>query len=177
PGFVEFFTFSIWSPAKAEQAKGSVPDVQLKRGNTVTGRCVGPDGNPVAGAKIEKIFGLEPSNLGKMPTTDVEGRFRLTRPPGAAELIIYSDRWAPRRVSVPASRGGDLGDIRLEAGVELIGHLRESAPGGRPLEGKLIALQSPIAYQSHDGGQVIWAPIRLVCRTDREGNFRIPALK
>src|SRR5262249_44547576 len=50
-------------------------------------------------------------------------------------------------------------------------------PGGRPMEGKLIALQSPIAYQSHDGGQVIWAPIRLVCRTDREGNFRIPALK
>jgi hypothetical protein len=34
-----------------------------------------------------------------------------------------------------------------------------------------------IALQSSDGGQVNWAPIELACRTDREGNFRVPALK
>jgi hypothetical protein len=65
----------------------------------------------------------------------------------------------------------DLGDIRLEAGVELIGHLRDPIAGGRPLEGKLIALQSI------DGGQVDWVPIALASRTDQEGNFRIPVLK
>src|SRR5206468_11276184 len=129
-----------------------------KRGNHVTGRCIGPDGRAVAKAKIEKIFaGFAASSRGRMPTTDGEGRFHLTMPAGAAELIIYSDRWAPRRVSVPPL-AGDLGDIRLEAGVELMGHLRDSIPGGRPLAGKVIALQST------DGGQVNWVPIELACR-------------
>jgi hypothetical protein len=171
PGFVEFFTFSFWKPAQADTAKGSLPDVRLKRGTNVTGRCIGPDGKAVAGATIQKIFaGLAVSSRGRMPTTDAEGRFRLTRPAGAAELIIYSNRWAPRRVSVPPLRG-DLGDVRLEAGVELIGHLRDSIPGGKPLAGKVIALQST------DGGQLDWVPIELACTTDREGSFRVPALK
>ena len=191
PDFVEFFTFSMWKPARADNADASLPEVQLKRGTNVTGRCLGPDGKAVSGAKIEKIFaGFAASSRGRMPTTDAEGRFRLTIPAaGAAELIIYSDRWAPRRVSVP-SLGGNLGDIHLEAGVELIGHLRDSwsdpltgrgraegltakafIPGGRPLADKLIALQST------DGGQVNYVPIELACRTDREGNFRVHALK
>jgi Sigma-70, region 4 len=69
--FVELFTFSFWEPAQAGLAKGIFPDVQLKQGNSVTGRCIDPDGNSVAGAKIQKIFaGFARSSLGNMPTTD-----------------------------------------------------------------------------------------------------------
>ena len=83
PDFVEFFTFSFWEPAQADKAKGNLPDVQLKRGNYVTGRCIGPDGKAVAGAKIEKIFaGFARNSRGRMPITDAEGRFRLTIPAG-----------------------------------------------------------------------------------------------
>ena len=119
PDFVEFFTFSIWKPAQADQAKGSLPDVQLKRGNNVTGRCIGPDGKAVVGAKIEKIFaGFARSSRGRMPTTDAEGRFRLTIPAGAAELIIYSDRWAPQeshRLAAESSTWATSGSRRASS--------------------------------------------------------------
>ncbi len=46
----------------------------------------------------------------------------LKCPVEASELIVYAEQWAPRRVSVAAG-GGDLGDVRLEAGVELSGQL------------------------------------------------------
>ncbi len=186
--FVEHFTFSIWKPGQPDQTKETIPDVRLKRGNNVTGRCVGPDGKPVARATIEKIFaGFADSRRGRMPVTDADGRFRLTIPAGGAELIIYSDRWAPARVTVPPTKF-DLGDIQSEAGVELIGHLR--TPLGDPFVGKgsaegLVAqMYDPdsrrrmagkvIALESTDVGR---APIQLAFRTDPEGDFRVPALK
>jgi hypothetical protein len=83
------------------------------------------------------------SSLGCARATDAEGRFRLAIPHGtAAELIVYPERRAPlprgappyteqmvaRRVSVAAG-GGDLGDIRLEAGWESTEHTPTSALG------------------------------------------------
>jgi len=200
PYFIEFCTFSIWKPAQGDSRKGTLADVQLKRGNNVTGRCIGPDGKAVVGAKIEKIFAKSArSSRGRMPTTDADGRFRLTIPAGVAELIIYSDRWAPQRVAVWPSNF-ELGDIRLEAGVELIGHLRAplgdeflgyvlvqgatgdglivkgDTPKGKPLAGKLIALES-IDPGRLDREPMNRTPIQLAYRTDREGSFRVPALK
>jgi hypothetical protein len=96
------------------------------------------------------------------------GPIQSDHPAGAAELIIYSERWAPRRVSVP-SLAGDLGEIRLEAGTELVGRL--IAADGRVYARKVVALEST------DGGQLNWVPIRLAYKTDREGLFRVPALK
>ena len=107
------------------------------------------------------------SGLGRNRTSDAEGRFRLNIPDGlAGELIVYSDRWAPRRVEVPAG-GGDLGDVRLEAGVEFVGRLRDPriesfigegraagltakafVPGGRPLANQVIASKVPMAVRS-----------------------------
>ena len=127
PDFVEYVNILFSDLGRAAAKQGRLPEVRLKRGVAVTGRLVGPDGAAVAGAKIRAAYEKEPmSSLGRNRTSDAEGRFRLTIPDGlAGELIVYSDRWAPRRVEVPAG-GGDLGDVRLEAGVEFVGRLRDA---------------------------------------------------
>ena len=127
PDFIEYVNILFSDLGRAAAKQGRLPEVRLKRGVAVTGRLVGPDGAAVAGAKIRAAYEKESmSSLGRNRTSDAEGRFRLTIPDGrAGELIVYSDRWAPRRVEVPAG-GGDLGDVRLEAGVEFVGWLRDS---------------------------------------------------
>ena len=130
PDYVEFFSNLFSSPGLAAKAQGRLPDVRLRRGVAVTGTCIDPDGAAVAGAKIHAAFDKEPlSSLGRTRSTDARGHFRLTIPDGrAGELIVYSDRWAPRRVTI-APGGGNLGKIRLERGVEMVGRL--SVPSRR----------------------------------------------
>ena len=189
PDFVEFADFYFEFLDRVAKAKGALADVRLERGAAVMGRCVGPDGKAVPGAKIHAAFADKPlSSLGRTRTTDAEGRFRLVIPHGrAAELIVYPEQWAPRRVSVAAG-GGDLGDVRLEAGAELSGQLvmptasvsreqvqdfsaHQRIPGGWALAGKVIALECT------EPGLFDWFPITLACKTDRDGRFRIPALQ
>ncbi len=191
PDHVESTNRQVSDLPHATARNGNLPDVRLRRGVAVTGRCVGPDGKPVAGAKIHSAYAEEPiSSLGRTRTTDAAGRFRLHIPDGrAAELIVYPPTLAPRRVDVAAG-GGELGDIRLVAGVELVGWLGENGsevvegpgpakgrtativlPPRRPLAGKVIALEST------DRGRFGWFPITLACRTDRDGRFHVPALE
>ncbi len=194
PDFVEFFNIMFSSPGRVARAQGRLPDVRLRRGVAVTGRCIDPDGAVVAGAKIHAAYDKEPqSSLGRARTTDAVGHFQLTIPDGrAGELIVYSDRWAPRRVEI-APGGGGLGDIRLERGVEVVGRLSLASPEvegvganklaaataapkkvpgvQNELAGKLIALEST------DRGRFGWFPISLASKTDRDGNFRVAALK
>jgi RNA polymerase sigma factor (sigma-70 family) len=189
PGFVEFVDLPFEYLDRVAKANGALADVRLQRGDAVTGRCVGPDGKAVPGAKIRLAVAEKPlSSLGRLRTTDAEGRFRLAIPHGqAAELIVYPTKLAPRRVSVAAGRG-DLGDVRLEAGVELSGDLtvpiglmsdeqakafsaHKGALGGLPFPGKVIALEST------EPGAFDWFPITLACKTDRDGKFRIAALQ
>ena len=161
-----YFTGLPWVTAR----QGNLPDVELRHGVAVLGRCVDPEGNAVAGVKIHSVFAKEPmSSLGRTISTDAGGRFRLNIPDGLeAELIVYPQAWAPRRVPVAAS-GGDLGDIKLEAGVELFGHL--PGTGGQPVAGKVIA------FESTDRGQVSSFPITLAYKTDHDGNFHVRAVK
>ncbi len=192
PDYVEFFNLFFSDLPGAAARKGNLPEVRLRRGVAVTGRCVGPDGKAVAGAKIHSAYAEEPSSsLGRTRTTDAAGRFRLTIPDGRnAELIVYPQALAPRRVSVPAG-GGELGDIPLEVGIELVGQLaaefrNEVFVGKGPAEGLTAKALVPaghlpvgkvIALESTDRGQFGWFPITLAYQTDRDGKFRVPALK
>jgi hypothetical protein len=189
PDFVEYANFYFEDLDRVAKAKGALADVRLERGAAVMGRCVGPDGKAVPGARIHTAFADKPlSSLGRTRTTDAEGRFRLVIPHGrAAELIVYPEPWAPRRLSVAAG-AGDLGDVRLEAGVELSGQLvmptasvsseqvnnfaaYQRIPGGWALAGKVIAVECT------EPGQCDWFRITLACKTDQDGRFRIPALQ
>ncbi len=170
PDFVEYCEryFSDLPGTLARQ--GNLGDVELRRGVTVSGRCVDLAGNAVAGAKINSGFTKEPmSSLGRTQTTDARGRFRLNIPDGqAAELIVYPESGAPRRVAVAAG-GADLGDIKIEPGVELDGRLLTAH--GQPLSGKVIA------FESIERGQFGFLPITLAYKTDADGRFHVPAVK
>jgi RNA polymerase sigma factor (sigma-70 family) len=170
PNQVEFCERYFTDLAGAATKQGNLADVKLRSGVAVTGRCIDPAGKPVAGAKIHAMFAREPmSSLGRTHTTDADGRFRLNIPEGhEAELIVYPRTWAPHRVSVSAG-GGDVGDIKLEAGVELVGRLVRT--GDQPGAGKVIA------FESTDRGQFGSFPITLVYKTDHDGNFHVPAVK
>jgi peroxiredoxin len=189
PNYVEFCNLMFSDLSHAAATKGVLADVRLDRGVKVEGHCVGPDGQAVTGAKIRSAYASNAiSSLGRIRTPDAAGHFQLNIPKGQnGELVIYSDNWAPRRVAVPAG-GGDLGEISLEKGVEVIGTLTDPGsenvvgrvdqkttnappPNGRPLAGKLIA------FESIDRGQFGWFPITLACKTDRNGEFHVPALK
>ncbi|SIN79642.1 RNA polymerase sigma factor, sigma-70 family [Singulisphaera sp. GP187] len=191
PEYVEFFQPHFSDLLGLAVRQGNLADIRLKRGVAVIGRCVGPDGKPVAGAKIHSAYADEPmSGLGRTQTTDATGHFRLTLPDGRnAELIVYPQSLAPRRVRVPVG-GGDLGDISLETGIEIDGSLEDArgivfvgtgsaegltaeafVPGSPPLPDKLIA------FESTDRGEFGWFPIVLAAKTDRDGRFQIPSVK
>ena len=129
PDYVEFFSTIFSSPGQAAKAQGRLPDVRLRRGVAVTGTYIDPDGAAVAGAKIHAALDKEPlSSLGRTRTTDAVGHFRLTIPDGrAGELIVYSDRWAPRRVAI-APGGGDLGKSGLNGASKLSDGSRSLSP-------------------------------------------------
>src|SRR4029077_5632855 len=77
--------------------------------------------------------------------------------------------------------------------VELVGRLSLPFPADEVLDGKKpgtgldatkkvargrdMVAGKVIALQSTDGGHVDWVPIEVACKTDRAGNFRVPALK
>ena len=72
-------------PPGAIARHGNLADVVLRRGVTVSGRCVDLAGKALAGAKIQPGFAREPmSSLGRLHTTDPGGRFRLNIPDGQA---------------------------------------------------------------------------------------------
>ena len=200
-GFVEFIEFYFASIDQVTKSGGVVSDVRLERGDAVAGRCVGPDGKIEPGAKIRAAFAGKPmSSLGRARTTDAEGRFGLTIPRGlAAELIVYPERrpppprypstkqLVPRRISVAAG-GGDLGDVRLEAGREctetLIGpvlSLRDVRVQDRSsfarVPGGWVPIGQVIAFESIDRGEFGWFPITVAFKSDRGGQVRIPALR
>ncbi len=170
PNFVEYCQRYFSDLSGTISRQGNLADVELKRGVSVSGRCVDLDGKAAAGAKIQAGFAKEPmSSLGRTLSTDASGRFRLNIPEGqAAELIVYPAAGAPRRVAVAAG-GGDLGDIKIEPGIELDGRLLTAH--GQPISGKLIA------FESTDRGQFGFFPITLAYKSDADGRFHVPAVK
>ena len=141
PDHVEFFSNLFSSPGLAATAQGRLPDVPLRRGVAVTGTCIDPDGVAVVGAKIHAAWDQEPlSTLGRIRTTDAAGHFRLTIPDGrAGELIVYSDRWAPRRVAI-ASGGGDWATSGLSGASKLADGSRSPSPRLRLWRPRILAL-------------------------------------
>ena len=81
---------------------------------------------------------------------------------------MYPQTGARRRVAVAAG-GGDLGDIKIEPGVELDGRLLNSMR--EPLAGKVIA------FESIERGQFGFLPITLAYKSDANGRFHVPAVK
>jgi hypothetical protein len=102
--------------------------VTLKPWAVVTGRLVGEDGKPLAGAEVALRFteggldaGYRAATGDRTAKADADGRFRLDVPFGDTAFVIgfgYKDRPIRRGtiegIKVPAGETKDLGDITLQ---------------------------------------------------------------
>ncbi len=104
-------------------------DVRLLLGalDPVEGEVVGPDG--------ERVFQFVVEGPGEEPPRSFEGgRFFLSVPAGAGEIVVRAPGLVPARVALPEG-GGPL-RVRLEAGAEASGVVLGA--DGRPLPGAAI---------------------------------------
>ena len=152
--------------------------LRLRRGEKLTGRVIGTDGKPVAGARVEalstvfaggRVQRARRSYYYRPRQTDADGRFVLSIPPEArTELTIHTSRWAAKRVKVPEGQS-DAGDIRLEPGTRVSGVLLDEH--GKPAAGYWIAAQG-----SPGQPPMMWNPVRVAAKTDADGRFTLPPL-
>jgi hypothetical protein len=145
-------------------------DVTLDPGWTFTGTVLGPDGQPLAGARG---FGVS----GRFPQWDHEGMksaeftvhgFNPHRPRDV--LFLHPERGLVGVVQPPKERGGAV-TVRLESGAAVTGRL--VGADGKPRAG----VELELSFRPKRGWPSEWdeyPPGRV--ETDREGRFRVGAL-
>lgn len=139
----------------------------LDRGRSVKGKVVGPDGEPLAGARIE---GLQESRIWSdepLPSAEflVEGIGR-----GASrDLLVYHEakNLAGAHV-IRADEGGPI-SVKLEPCGAVTGRL--VASGGLPLSGVEMTCDVPFHDVNHEAGSLP-APVK----TGEDGRFRVEGL-
>jgi protocatechuate 3,4-dioxygenase beta subunit len=152
-----------------------VLDVVLKRGVILIGRVMGPDGEPVAGARVShSTYGLRPvEEFVQRPlpyvTSDEEGRFTLSvRPIGRVPTRrLYASKeglsWgASEPFDVRAGQGETEVVIRLGRGGAITGRVTDESD--RPVESARVAV-----YDGRDSRQAAY--------TRADGRYEIPGVR
>ena len=120
-------------------------DIELQRGEPVTGVVVTPDGKPAAGVLVHfsSYFAPEakPGHLiiasSDDARTDDRGRFRFVMTtPGEGELSFYPERYAVSVHPVKGDKRGDLGRFVLREGMASKGRVLDA--DGTPLPGVIV---------------------------------------
>jgi Carboxypeptidase regulatory-like domain len=101
-------------------------EVVLRRGATIEGRVLAPDGSPAPGAKVTLEVKDRGSAFGMAgqpeAVTDEEGQYRLDGvPEGAHTVTARKDGSLPTRKDIEARAGANRLDLRLEGGSEVSG--------------------------------------------------------
>ncbi len=138
------FSNSLRPGALGERASGTF-DVELARGQAVTGEVVTPDGKPAAGVVVHSSSYFAPeAKPGHLVMASVEetrtdelGRFRVVMvTPGEGELSFYPEKFAVSTRRVKENRRGDLGRIVLREGIAIKGRVIDA--DGTALAGVVV---------------------------------------
>src|SRR5262249_9091206 len=156
---------------RRERGGDATADFALAAAGSLTGRLIGSADRPVAGrVEVSEVDGQAPPGA-IAPTLAADagpdGRFRIEKaPPGAYVLAATAPGHGPRRVEavVGGPRVTDVGDVTLESGLVMRGHVRESS--GLPVAEARLSL-------SRMGGSV---NERGEGRTQADGSFAIGGL-
>lgn len=124
--------------------------VALATGTAVGGRLIGPSKRPVAGlVRVEELDGRAPPVVLAVRFRVEAGRsgwFHLDAlPRGSHTISVEAPGFAPVRVGVEVPGNGptvNLGDIRLESGITIRGHVRDET--GQPIADAMVSA-SPLA--------------------------------
>ena len=154
-----------------------VDTLRMTRGSALTGRVVGPDGEPVADARVHglgapvqrrRVRSVQPY---RSRITDEDGRFTFfVTPETQMDLIVYPSQWAAKRVTLPVGKL-DPGDIRLEAGTTVLGTLLDEH--GKPAAGYWVAAERTDRRTS----SMVSHPVRVAAKTEADGTFTLSPLK
>jgi RNA polymerase sigma factor (sigma-70 family) len=167
------FTSNYSAIARINPTKGvdSVKrDVTLDPGRRIKGTVVGPDGQPLAGARS---FGLDNRNYwerDRMKTAEFVGWFN----PGGPREVLFQ-QLEKGLVGVAQAPKGNSGSItvRLEPGAAVAGRL--VGADGRPRRGVELEVSFRLKGWANVGSSWLDYPPRHIT-TDQEGRFRIGAL-
>lgn len=163
-----------FSPGIEVGAEGDVRrDVILLPGVAVTGRLVDPEEMPVSGrVVVGEIAGeAAPRAAADALSADAgaDGRFRIEGVPlGPAALNVTAPRFSARRLDFdarPGPPGNDLGDVAMDPGLRLRGHVRSRA-------GVPVAEAQIFAHQRRGTGS-----LNLRATSDDAGAFVIGGLQ
>jgi hypothetical protein len=170
-GLVDFAELDLL----VEPGEHRVLDVPLARGSWVTGRVVGSDGSPIAGADVSAasrgkglLFLFE---NGEEATSDEAGAYSLRGlPPGKANFHVEAEGWLARTdLELVLEEGVDVApfDVVLERGSEVSG--RVQWPSGAPAAGARVR----IGRTRPEG----WSDFQSDATCDAEGRFALAGLE
>ncbi len=154
----------------------------LTAGATVRGRVLGPDGEPVEGAKVAAALpGILGRAIGSVRegTSDADGRYELPHVvPGKLEVRAEKDGFTtasarPEQALAEGEVREGL-DLALERGRVLAGVVRY--PDGAPAEGAKVEAGPDLARLGQMGGMSLATAGRGSAEADAEGRFEIGGL-
>ena len=158
--------------------RGTLSPLKMNPGRMVSGRVVGPDGQPIPGARIRKSAGW-PLRVGEShefwfpgnSACDANGRFEFGSPndkDAVVSLIFFAEGFAPTHLRLRDTN--ILGDIRLEKGTAVEGVVLDKH--GQPLPGVCVA-----GTQTWNDTDVQSCPIflglNMATLTDNRGRFKL----
>lgn len=175
-----------YAPARLPGVEAPTPDpvsVELRPARVLSGRVVGPAGEPVANAKLERI---EENGAGRggetyygrssesLTDTDSQGRFRAGGlEPGIFNLEVSAEGYKKRvlrGLELPEEADVEDLEIILERGLAVTGRVLDDR--GRPVSGARVS-----AMMENDGGEMNMDIGFPSTETDGEGRYRLGGLE
>lgn len=162
-----------WTTVTVERGGDASADLTLAAPAAIVGRLVGAADRPVSGrVTIAEADGAPPpfSIAPRLAAeAGADGRFRIESvPPGSFVLSVAAPGYGAKRAEVVVGtrqRVAELGDLTLESGLVIRGHVRE--PGGAPIaEARLSAFRDRAMGEDRGDG-----------RSTADGSFAIGGLR
>jgi hypothetical protein len=161
-------SFCVSDPIKLTEAAPD-PEVELQfpPGQDLTGRILGPDGQPVRDAKVDNEAEINDHSFGLKPTfTDANGTFRLTecsQDIAHYTLKVSQSGFASEKVTADFQHLPLT--VRLQPGLKLTGRVVEAASGG-------VIPNAEVRVVPEEAGH--WTPV--TTRTDANGQYEFNTL-
>lgn len=130
----EFLYNSVWLRDAEAAFLAKTHRLTLSRGESISGRVVGPDDQPIAGARIRGS--TRTSTDTNEVTSDLNGRFRLSRQATNSyerSVSVTAKGFAPLQQTLPLSESKEEVLFKLKAGSKLA--VRLQTPEGQPVSG------------------------------------------
>jgi protocatechuate 3,4-dioxygenase beta subunit len=167
----------IWYGRRDVTQNPNLTNLKMLPGRTVHGRCIDPDGNPLAGAVIKMCGDVDTRNavagMAWTPRkTAADGKFEFNVPSdmhGTLSIWVVHPEWPPRCVQL-ATTEKDFGDVRMRNGSPVQGIVQGA--DGKPIAGAVVVAEN---LESHSLKSRLFFN-KIATRTDAKGNYKLQPL-